>query len=82
MGLAEKIKVGESEDSSIIAIVKDMFTKEENIKEYIGMEVLSEDGTSIGKIVGPFAKFGKAKIEFPASSASELSEGLRLGFTV
>ena len=45
-----------------MAIVAGAFRMEENIRQYIGANVV-RNGTMIGRLVGPFAKLGKCKVD-------------------
>ena len=54
----------------IIAIVRDAFRMEENIRTYIGSKVECNTSSAqilyAGELVGPYAKMGKCKVRFPA----------------
>ena len=74
-GTIEKVKEGTGPDL-VMTIVVGVFTQEENIKEYIESKVsLADDPDCIGRLVGPFAKMGKCKVEFPSSFLNKLKEG-------
>jgi len=53
---------------AIIAIVTGAFRMEENIRLYVGSQVLGCN-KSVGSLTGPFAKMGKCKISFPNGCA-------------
>lgn len=74
-GTIEKVKEGTGPDL-VMTIIVGIFTQEENIREYVGSKAsLSDDADCIGRLIGPFAKMGKCKVEFPRSYTNKLVEG-------
>ena len=65
----------------MIAIVTGAFKMEENIRTHVGAVVklaggLLESTACTGRLLGPFAKAGKCKVEFDGcEAAAELKEG-------
>jgi len=47
-----------------IAIVTGFFTQQTNIKDKVGMKVLLLSTKEEGKVIGPFGKAGKCKVNF------------------
>jgi len=47
-----------------VLIIANLFSIEENIKEYAGREVGLENVEKKGVILGPFGKAGKCKVSF------------------
>jgi len=60
-----------------LAIVKGLFTIEEDSRRYVGMKVVGE-GEVEGCIIGPFGKGGKAKVQFNTSFGGGLRSKVTL----
>ncbi len=60
------------EDSQFmdVAIVKDAFTIEENIKVFMNAPVFGPRGL-VGELLGPYAKMGKCKVLFRSGLRNE-----------
>lgn len=70
-GIIDSIKPNSS-GVGVVCIASGVFRIEENIREHVGSVAISSSGQS-GSVIGPYAKMGKCKIEFPSSD--QLSTG-------
>jgi hypothetical protein len=82
VGTIESVKVADSSlsDSDLVAVVAGCFRMEENIRLFVGQALSSSsvsapDGSLIpAQLLGPFAKLGKCKIQFPAAPSLRVEE--------
>ena len=62
-GIIESVKLADDSPNQYMCIVKGAFRMEENIRLYIGKQVIGPNGEN-GHLIGPFAKLGKCKVLF------------------
>jgi selenocysteine-specific elongation factor len=64
VGYIESIKIEGSGDEAVtVAIIRDAFRMEENIKVHVNCEVVGPNAEA-GTLLGPFGKLGKCKVKF------------------
>jgi selenocysteine-specific elongation factor len=64
VGYIESIKAEGTDEVAMVAVVRDAFRMEENIKLYADCEVVGPNQET-GILLGPFGKLGKCKVKFP-----------------
>lgn len=78
-GFIDSLKEETSTDGTtyIIAIIRDAFKMEENIRTYIGSKAARSTETAqayTGELIGPYAKMGKCKVRFPMNFGGAIGE--------
>lgn len=89
-GVIDSLKSETSTDGAtqVIAIIKDAFRMEENIRTYIGCKVIPEiycctssAQAHTGELIGPYAKMGKCKVKFPADFQGAVGDSVVIFLT-